>query len=121
MNKNVAILGASINEERYSNKVQKFLIEKGFNVFPINPNYKEIGKLQCYSKLLDIKEQIGTLTVYMNPIQLKNIVPEIITKKPDRIIFNPGTENEEIENILKNEGIEIIEACTLVLLKTNSF
>ena len=52
--KNVAILGASTNPERYSNKAQKLLIEKGYYVFPINPNYEEIDNHKCYLSLDDI-------------------------------------------------------------------
>ena len=45
----------------------------------------------------------------------------ILKLNPERVIFNPGTENPELESALKNNGIEIIHACTLVLLKTEQF
>jgi predicted CoA-binding protein len=118
---NIAIIGASVKTDRYSNMAQQLLVEKGYDVYPVNPNYDEIDSIKCYANLTDINEQIDTLLIYMNPSMLKYIIPQIILKKPRRIIFNPGSENEEIENQLKNEGIEIVEACSLVLLKSNRF
>jgi len=119
--KNVAILGASKNPERYSNIAQKLLKEKGYIVFPINPGYEKIYNAVCYKSISDIKENIGTLTVYMNPDRLQGLIDEIIKKKPDRIILNPGSESEIIKEKFVSKGIAVIEACTLVLLKTGQF
>jgi uncharacterized protein len=121
MKKNVAILGASPKLERYSNMAQKLLREKGYNVFPINPNYKEIENISCYKNISDIKNDIHTLTVYMKLEDLVKIQHEIINKKPDRVIFNPGTESLTIQTLFEKAGIKVIEACTLVLLKTGQF
>ncbi len=121
MNKNVAILGASPKEDRYANMCQKLLVEKGFEVFPINPVYEQIDGKKCYKSLIDITEDIDTITVYMNADRFNKIYEEVITKKPLRIIFNPGTESDEIKNKLLLEKIEVVEACTLVMLKTGQF
>lgn len=121
MNKNVAILGASPKEDRYANMAQKLLTENGYNVYPINPVYDKIENKTCYKRLTDIKDDIDTVTVYMNPERLEKTLTDIIAKKPRRTIFNPGTESESLKNILKNNGIEVVEACTLVMLKTGQF
>ncbi len=121
MNKNIAILGASPKQERYSNMTQKLLLEKGFNVFPVNPNYHEIDEITCYEKIANIKQDIGTLTVYMNPASLKKIKSEIISKNPGRIILNPGSESTTLKEEFEGAGIKVIEACTLVMLKTGQF
>lgn len=121
MGNNVAILGASNREDRYSNMAQKKLVDDGYKVFPINPSYEEIEGLKCYKGIGEITEDIDTLLIYMNPKLVKTILHDIVAKKPGRIIFNPGTEDTEIENSLKQEGIEIIEACSLVMLNTGRF
>lgn len=121
MNKNVAILGASPKEDRYAHLCQKLLDEKGFEVFPINPVYEQINGKKCYKSLLDIKEDVDTITVYMNPDRFDKIYDEVIRKKPLRIIFNPGSESDEIKKKLLLKKIEVIEACTLVMLKTGQF
>jgi len=119
--KHVAILGASTNPERYANKAQKLLMDKGYNVYPINPNYEQIENISCFKRITDVKNEIHTLTVYMNPEKFKMVLPEVIKKKPKRIILNPGSESVEIKNILSSKNISAIEACTLVLLKTGQF
>lgn len=121
MNKNISILGASPKKERYANMCQKLLIEKGYKVYPINPNHNKIENINCYKSLVDITEDIDTITVYMNPDRFGKVVNEVLVRKPRRVIFNPGTESEEIKSILLSEGIEVVEACTLVMLKTGQF
>ena len=121
MKKNVAILGASAKTDRYSNMAQKILVDQGYNVYPVNPGYENIDGVKCYKSYSDIKDEIHSLLIYMNPSRLNEIIPEILFGKPERIIFNPGSEDDEIENLLKQNGIEIIEACSLVLLKSGRF
>ena len=68
-----------------------------------------------------IFNDIHTVTLYINPRIQKEYYDYIVSLKPKRIIFNPGTENEEFEAIARKNNIEAIEACTLVLLRTNQF
>ncbi len=117
----VVILGASPKDGRYSNIAQKILMEKGYNVFPVNPLYEGIEGIKCYSSIADVNELIDTVTVYLKPLYLEKMVDDIINKKPGRVIFNPGTEDINIENRLNKSGIETIHACTIVMLKTGQF
>ncbi len=121
MNKNIAILGASPKPERYSNMAQKLFVEKGYKVFPINPNYESIDSILCVRNILEINDKIDTLTIYMNPSLVEKKYDEIIAKNPARIIFNPGTESVLLKEKFEKAGIKVIEACTLVLLKTGQF
>jgi predicted CoA-binding protein len=120
MKEKVAILGASNNPERYANMAQRMLLQYGHTVFPVNPAFEEIEGLKVVKSLDDLSG-IDTVTLYMNPQRLKEQVDRILKLKPKRVIFNPGTESEEIENTLKKAGIEPMRACTLVLLRTNQF
>ena len=121
MNKNIAILGASPKENRYSNMAQKLLLEKGYNVFPINPNYNEINSIHCFKNVSEITHDIDTLTIYIRPENLESIHLEIIKKKPKRVILNPGSESITLKTKFEEAGIKVIEACTLVLLRTGQF
>ncbi|MEJ2115627.1 MAG: CoA-binding protein [Gammaproteobacteria bacterium] len=121
MTETVAILGASKNQYRYANKAQKFLIEKGYTAVPINPNYNMIDGIKCYPKLKSYSGKINTITVYVRPSILSSLAQEIIQASPFRVILNPGTENGIVIDQLKNAGIEIQIACTLVLLSTSQF
>ncbi len=118
---NVLLLGATINKDRYANIAQKVLMEKGHKVFPVNPKYEEIEGIKCYKSIKDVKDRIDTVTVYLNSVHVEKMLDEIIEKKPKRVIFNPGTEDINLEKKLNENGIKTLHACTIVLLKTNQF
>ena len=120
MKEKVAILGASNKPDRYAYKALKMLQQYGHTPLPVNPAFDEIEGIKV-SKTLDDLHQIDTVTLYMNPQRLAEQVERIIRLKPRRVIFNPGTESKEIEQKLKSAGIKTLEACTLVLLRTNQF
>jgi len=118
----VAILGASDNPERYSYKAYKMLKEYGYSPFPVHPSLETIEGQKVTHKLLNLtQEKIDTLTLYVNPKILETYVDQIIALKPRRVIFNPGTESTEIERKFEAAGIEAIEGCTLVMLRTQQF
>ena len=66
-------------------------------------------------------DEVDTVTLYLNPLHQKPYYDYILSLKPRRIIFNPGTENDELESIARKAGIEITEACTLVMLSTGQY
>ncbi len=119
--KRVAILGASNKPDRYAYKAFKMLIEKGYETLPINPIINSIDGIQVYKSISDIKDPIHTLTIYMNPQKWSQYLDDIVKMMPMRVICNPGTESTELEEKLRSSGIDCIEACTLVLLRTNRF
>jgi len=122
MRMNVAVLGASPKAERYSNKAVKLLKEKGHEVFPVNPVHEVIEGLSTVKKVSDLKDkEIHTLTVYVGPRHIGPLISDIIELSPKRVILNPGTESDELKSALDEEGIDYLEACTLVMLKTKQF
>jgi predicted CoA-binding protein len=66
-------------------------------------------------------ERLDTITLYLNPDNQKPYYEYILQLKPRRIIFNPGTENEELEDLARKNGIQPVEACTLVMLSTGQY
>ena len=118
---NVAILGASNKPERYSNQALRLLAEHGHAVFPIHPALAEIENRPAYPRLADVPEPIHTLTVYLSPAHSAGMAEEILAARPARVLFNPGTENPDLETRLAAAGIDVVRACTLVLLRTGQF
>ena len=119
--KNVAVLGASPKPERYSNKAIRMLLEAGHTVIPVHPALETVEGLRTANGLECIKMDIDTLTVYVSPRVSSNLTDKILNLNPERVIFNPGAENTELEQQLESKGIKCEEACTLVLLKTGQF
>jgi uncharacterized protein len=117
----VAILGASAKEDRYSYQCVELLLKKGHEVLPITPAQKKICNITPISEISAIEKNVDILTLYVNKSRSSTMISDIIKLNPKKIIFNPGAENEELENACKNEGIKTENACTLVLLRTNQF
>lgn len=119
---NVAVIGASPKEDRYSNKAIRLLAEYNHNPIPVAPKHKIIEGRKVYQGLDEIKENLDTVTLYLGPKrQNEELVQQIIKATPKRVIFNPDTENKGTADKLKAAGIEVVEACTLVMLKTNQY
>jgi uncharacterized protein len=119
--KNVAVIASNFRPDRYSYKAFTLLKSHGHTVFPVAPAIEELEGSPVYKSIMDIPGDIHTVTLYMNPHWLKGVIPSIIEKKPERVIFNPGTEAEELEQMLRQADIRPIRACTLVLLNTGQF
>ena len=114
------VLGASLNEERFSNKAIERLIEFGHEVYAIGNKKGEISNVSINTDFLHI-ENVHTVTIYLSKKIQKLYYDYIVRLKPKRVLFNPGAENIEFSNILIKKGIYFENACTLVLLSTNQY
>lgn len=120
--KNTVIIGATSNPSRYAFRAAEMLTKYGHEIFPLgikkgNVFGKEITTIYERPQI----EEVDTVTMYINPERQREWYDYIIGLKPTRIIFNPGTENEEFEKRAEEAGIEVLEACTLVMLGTNQY
>lgn len=116
----VVVLGASPSPERYAYMAWKLLEEFKHEVTLVNPLYQEIEGKVCFPNLSNLKD-IDTVTLYVTPKHLKPHMNELIRLKPRRVIANPGTFDAELMGQLKQAGIMVDDACTLVLLRTGQF
>ena len=120
MGKKTVVLGASQNPQRYSHMAVKKLVAFDHPVIAIG---KRPGNINGIAILTDqpLPGDIDTVTLYMNPANQKPFYDYIIALHPKRIIFNPGTENPELEVLAERKGIATMEACTLVMLSTGQY
>lgn len=121
MAEKVVILGASDKPDRFAHKAMLMLREYGHEPILVNPTLKTIAGLTVHADLDLVPRPVDTLTVYVNPRISVTMKDKIISLKPKRVIFNPGTENPAIEFDLKKTGIDTIHACTLVMLSTGEY
>lgn len=117
----VAILGASPKPERYAYKAFEMLREYGHRPIPINPAFDEILGEKCYPKISDAPKPVDTITLYLGEARSNPLIDEIVEAKPRRIIMNPGAENSALAAQAEDAGIEVVEGCTLVMLRTGQF
>ena len=119
MKEKVMVLGASENSSRYSYKAILKLNEYGHQVFAIG---KKAGEVRGVSvKTIFPTHKIDTISIYLNLSNQKEYYEKILDLEPNRIIFNPGAENEELFNLAKSQNIDVINACTLVMLSLGVF
>ncbi len=121
MAKRVAVLGASSDPTRYSYRAVKTLAEKGHIPVPVTLKEEEILGFPAVRDVSDVEGSIDTVTVYVNPTVLASLADSVIAASPRRIIMNPGTEDAQLKSNFEQAGIEVMEACTLVLLSTGQF
>ena len=120
MSKTTVVLGASANPSRYSNMAINKLRAHGHPVVAIGKRVGTVGDTNVET-LPQKVDSPDTVTLYLNPGNQKPYYDYILEMKPKRIIFNPGTENEELEVLANKAGIKTMEACTLVLLSTGQY
>ena len=120
MNKRTLVLGASTNESRYSNMAIHRLRGKEIEVEALGVKKGTVADVSIDTERKSY-ENIDTVTLYVNPKRQQEYYDYIVGLEPRRVIFNPGTENQEFVSLLKQNGIESEVACTLVLLSMNQY
>src|SRR5690606_19935061 len=120
MKKKTLVLGASMNPSRYSNIAIKRLMSYQQPTVAVGLKKGEVAGVNITNVEEDF-EDVDTVTLYLNPQRQKQYYDYILSLKPNRVIFNPGTENTELFALLRQNNIEIEVACTLVMLATNQY
>lgn len=120
MQKKTIVIGASPNPERFSNKAVRLLSINGHPVIAQGIRAGKIGDIEII-KGKPIIDDIHTVTMYIGPARQEEYYEYILSLNPERIIFNPGTENSEFSQLAEKKGIETVENCTLVMLNTGIF
>ncbi len=114
------IIGASNNKERYAYKAAEKLLSYGHDIELIGKRPEEV-----FGRTIDTEkkefEDIDTVTMYISEKFQPEYYAYIVSLNPRRVIFNPGTENPELEEMLIQNDIHVEEACTLVLLGTGQY
>lgn len=119
-NKKTLVLGATTKPERYAYRAINMLVQKGHTVLAIGQNTGEVAGVKIQTKAVPVKN-IDTVTLYLNPARQRDYYNYIIEAQPKRVVFNPGTENPELYQLLELNNIKAEVACTLVLLATNQY
>ena len=118
--KKTVVIGASDNPARYSYRAVNMLKNHGHEVVPVGIRKGQIAGLDIHIDR-PTEESVDTVTLYVGPQNQPAWYDYILDLKPKRIIFNPGTENEELEKMAQAKGIRTEEACTLVMLSIGNY
>lgn len=120
--KKTVIIGATPNPSRFAYLAAARLKEHNIEFVPVG-----IKKGSVFGKeILDLRQlpeisEVDTITLYINPDHQREWYNYFFKLNPRRVIFNPGTENSELEKLLEQKNIEALEACTLVMLGSGQY
>ncbi len=120
MKNKTLVLGASDNPSRYSYLAVERLNSHYKDVIAVGRKESLIGNIEIVTGKPE-SDEVDTITLYLNPENQKPYYDYILSLKPNRIIFNPGTENDELKQLANKQGIQTMEACTLVMLATGQY
>ena len=118
--KKTLVVGASEKSQRYSNKAIRKLLRYGHDVIPLALRPGQVAGVPFVTGFPEV-EDIHTITLYVGPGRQTTIYDYLLSLKPKRIIFNPGTENDVFLQKAQEQGVETIQDCTLIMLETGVF
>jgi len=118
--KKTVVLGASANPSRYSYLAVQKLQSYKHPVIAIGKKNGKVGEVFIQTGHMPV-EGVDTVTLYLNPQNQREYYNYILSLHPKRIIFNPGTENDELIKRSKENGIEAVVGCTLVMLSIGMY
>ena len=116
LSKSTLVIGASLNESRFSNKCVRSLVSANFPVSAIGLREGSIDAIPVQTGLPEF-DGIHTVTLYLGPLNQEPWYDYILKLNPERVVFNPGTENAEFVTILTSAGIEVTEDCTIMMVQ----
>lgn len=118
---NVVLIGASSRSDRYAYRAFQLLRRKGHTVFPVHPHLRDLEGQPVFASVTEIPGPVHTVTLYVSRVHSQAMIDDILMLKPERIVFNPGAENETLQMRAEALGIEAVSACTLALLTAGTF
>src|SRR5579862_8172640 len=119
MKKVVAVVGASIDRNKFGNKALRAFLAEGHTAIPINPNENEVEGLKTYRSVLDVPQAIDMATVYVQPEIALTLLPEFAVKKIPEIWINPGAESDALLADAKTRKLNVILACSIMGIGRN--
>lgn len=112
--KTVAVIGASSDRSKYSNKAVRAYLRQGWDVYPVNPKGGEIEGVKVYASPEAIPVEIDRVTLYLPPAGGVQVLPVIAALRPAEFFVNPGAESDELVDQAKALGLDPILACSII-------
>ena len=112
--KTVAIVGASADRGKFSNKSVRAHVKQGWAVYPVNPKGGEIEGLKVFPSVKDIPVRLDRVSVYLPPAAALKVLPDIAAARPGEFFVNPGAESDELVEQARQLGLDPILACSIV-------
>ncbi len=112
--KSVAVIGASSNQDKWSNKAVRAFAQQGYTVYPVNPTETEVEGWKACASVKDVPVRPDTITVYLAPPRVLKVLPDIAARGCDELFLNPGTASPEVLAECERLGLKPIQACSII-------
>jgi len=112
--KTVAVIGASADRSKYSNKSVRAHLQQGWDVYPVNPKGGQVEGLRVYPSLEDVPVKLDRVTLYLPPTIGVKILPSVAAAQPVEFFVNPGAESEELVAEARRLALDPLLACSIV-------
>ena len=112
--KTVAVVGASADRSKYSNKSIRAHLRQGWTVYPINPKGGMIEGLTAFASLADLPAPPFRVSLYLPPAVGIKVLPDIAAANPEEFFVNPGAESGQLLEEARRLGLKPILACSIV-------
>lgn len=112
--KTVAVIGASSDRQKFSNKSVRAHLQAGYTVYPVHPRETTIEGLAVYKSIRDVPVPLDRVTLYIPPGAGMQIIEDIEKKKPKELFFNPGSDSPDLLARARELGLPVIQACSIV-------
>ena len=110
----VAVIGASNDRTKWGNKSLRAYRQRGYTVYPVNPNEPVVEGLPSYKSIAEVPTRPETVTVYVRPQILLKMLPDIAAKGCDELWLNPGTESDAVLAEAERLKLNVIQACSII-------
>ena len=104
----IAVVGISAKPERASHDIALYLIENGFEVIPVNPNYQSVLGLKCYHSLRDVPQNVDIVNIFLRPELITEVARQAVEKKCKVLWMQLGIINNEAAQIAEQAGIQVV-------------
>jgi predicted CoA-binding protein len=112
-----AVVGANEDPGKYGNMIYRKLLSRGYEVYPVNPNYENIEGYKCYSDLSSLPAKPEVIDMVVSPKRGKPVIEEAAKLGIKNIWLQPGTHDEELLKMIEDKGMTAVQACVLVALR----
>lgn len=119
MNKVVAVIGASVERQKFGNRALRAYREQGYTVIPINPHEEEIEGLKAFKSVLDVPGPIDMASFYVPPDVGETVIADVVRKGIREVWLNPGAESDALIARAKALGVRPIVACSIMAIGEN--
>ncbi len=115
----IAIIGASREKSKYSNKAVRAYIRKGWDVVPVNPLYDEVEGIKAVKSVSEIEGRVDAASFYVRPEIGIKVADEVIEKGIPVAYLNPGSESEELAEKLEKGNVKAYAVCSIRAVREN--